>query len=134
MIGVIAVLCMLAMAAISLGQTLKEVPSGISQTVIIRDNSNIRCFYREQLDNGWSVWEEWAPRRRDERFKIFTPRQVNQTVTNKLIGDNILKWLSKRPPVSGYYNFSANENYDWKEFGGDNYGTYSHKRDKNNEC
>ena len=30
--------------------------------------------------------------------------------------------------ISGYYNFTGNKNYDWKNFGGDTFGTYSYVR------
>ena len=124
MIAVIAVLCMITMVAICDGQELQEAPTGISQTVTIKDQGNIRAFRRERLEANWSEWIEWAPKRSDEKSKIFKPREVNQEVVNKIIGKDILKWLSKRPSVSGHYNFSGNKNYDWKNFGGDKFGTW----------
>lgn len=104
--------------------TLREAPSGISQTVLINHSGTIKAFRRERLDKTWGEWIEWAPRRSDEKSKIFKPRAVNQAATTKLIGKDVLRWLSKRPPVSGHYNFSGNKNYDWKRFAGDRFGTW----------
>ena len=125
MIAFIAIICMFAMIAISNAQELQDGGQTFAQTITVKDQGAIKAFRRESVDCiNWGDWIEWAPVRSDEKGKVFTPREVNQDVTNKIIGIHILKWLSKRPKTSGHYNFSGNKNYDWEKYGGDKYGTW----------
>lgn len=107
-----------------------SVNAAIFQSVIITSKDRIYCFYRRQVDNEWQNWQEWPVHVYDRSIppKSFKPKRVSQDGVEDIFGKELSDWLDSQRSVSGYYNFSNNKRYDWKEFVGYNYGTYTHKR------
>jgi hypothetical protein len=101
----------------------------VSQEVVVYSRGRIRSFVREldSNDNQWLPWVEYQPYKPNSSVRIFKEQQVDQKEVVKAIGPAALRYIHRKTDrgiLSGYYNFSGNNNYDWKEFGGDNFGTW----------
>lgn len=126
MIAFIAILCALSMVAIAHGQQLVG-NQYFFQEVIVNHNGEDVCFLRESVDcKRWMAWMRKPPR--DSDVQIFKPKYYANSNVERIVGKGIIEWLNNRPRISGYYNFTNNPNYDWKKFGGEDYGTYNKER------
>jgi hypothetical protein len=111
--------------------------NGLFQEVAITYKGKDYSFHRHSSDYRykplhWGKWEQWPMNRKDQNSRSFPIGGLNpnldQREVSKMMGPAMLKWLDEQQTVSGYYNFTNNPMYDWENFGGDSYGTYSKKK------
>jgi len=124
MLAVLSITCFLVAGTVSGQERLVY-----KQEVVVTHKNNDYCFYRYSYDcKNWGDWVNKPPwNMLKYTYQIYKPQPVNQKIVSTMLGSVILDWLQNRPKVSGYYNFTTNPAYDWKNYGGDNYGTYSKK-------
>lgn len=111
------------------GQEFRIVDNSLFQEVVVRHNGSDYCFHRTSSDARfkpfrWNDWEQWQPYKQNESSRKFKPLKVDPEKVINIIGQKRLKWLEDRANnvgVSGYYNFTGDSSYDWKNFAGDTY-------------
>lgn len=131
-IGVYLIMFVIVLFTGAFCQAEKIIPrnSFCFQEVVVVKDGRVRSFCREGV-RRYGAWYEQTPIPWGEVKKFYGRKSwvVPQDEVREAMAPAVYDLFQRRDEVivSGYYNLSGDKRYDWTQFGGDRYGTFSRR-------